>query len=185
MEAVESYKYLSLLYFAIIWGAMLYVLGREPHDRTQTVSRHVAVYKQTFIMFAVVRTLAMPLWVLFAFGWLVPALDLPVAASVLFAASIGADLVSAWVPAVEGTKGKVHYWSAFAVGVMYMPLSILFALSPNVSALARVIIWATIALMIIFWILFMTHKKSRANYLYLQLSYFVLFDTAFLAAAFL
>ncbi len=185
MEVVETYKYLGLVYFAVIWAAMLYILGRKPHDKTKTISRHVAMYRKTFIMFAIVRTVALPLWVLFAFGWLVPALDLPIIATVLLATSIGADMVSAWVPAVDGLKGKIHSLSAFAVAAMYVPLSFLFAISSHVSELAKAIIWIDILLMLILWILFMAHRKSKEYYLYFQLTYFILFDTAFLSAAFL
>jgi hypothetical protein len=185
MEAVEAYKYLGLVYFAVIWAAMLYSLGRKPHDKTKSVSRHVATYRETFIMFAVVRTVALPLWILFAFGWLVPVLDLPLIASVLFAAGVGAEMISAWVPAVEGRKGKIHSLSALLVAAMYIPLSFLFALSPDVSGLARTIIWADILAMIILGVLFMVREKTKEYYLYFQLAYFILFDTAFLSAAFL
>jgi len=115
----------------------------------------------------------------------VPALDLPFAASVLFAIAIPADLISAWVPAIEGRKGKVHKLSTVVVGSMYVPVSIMFALSPHVSTPAQVIIWTDIVLMAVTGPLFVTRKKSKNYYLYFQLSYFVFFDSAFLAAAFL
>jgi hypothetical protein len=185
MEAVEAYKYLGVVYFAVIWAAILYILLREPHDKSKTVSRHVAAYKETFVMFAIVRTVVLPLWVLFAFGWLIPMLDLPMVASVLFAASMGADLVSAWVPAVDGRKGEVHKWSVLASALMQAALCLLFIRSSHISGIASTIVRTDILLMVLAWLVFLVHKKSKDNYLYFQLSYFVFFDTAFLAAAFL
>jgi hypothetical protein len=115
MQAVEGYKILGPIYVAIIWTAIWYVLRKWPGDKTMSVSKHVAVYKEAYLLFAIVRTLFFPLFLLFMFGWFIPAFNLPAAASIFIACGIAGDLVSAWIPEADGWKGKVHRLSAYGV----------------------------------------------------------------------
>ena len=185
MEAVESYKLLGPIYCAIIWAAVFFVLKKWPGDRTMTISKHVAAYREAYLFFAIVRTLSFPMFFLFLFRWFLPELEMPTVAYVLMALAISGDLISAWIPETTGWKGRVHKWSAYGMAATVLPFTIIIALSPHISTFAHAFSYVAILFMVLFWVLFVTHKKSKEYYLYFQLAYFVLFDIAFLSAAFL
>jgi hypothetical protein len=185
MQTVEDYKIFGPLCAAAVWAAILIIVKKWPGHRSMTISAHAAAYKEAYLFFAIVRSFANPFFALFLFGWFIPALRLPTVASVLAALFLVFDLVTAWIPQVPGWKGTVHKVTAYAMASLYLPLAVIIALSPEVSDTARVIIYGCITAMVVYWGIFAVSKKPKEYFLYFQMTYFILFDTVFLSAAFL
>lgn len=185
MNPVEDYKIFGPLCALAVWVAMIVIIKKWPGNRSMTISAHAAAYKEAYLLFAIVRTIANPFFALFMFGWFVPALQLPAIASVLIGLWLLGDLVTAWTPQAPGWKGTVHKVAAYAMASFFLPLAIIIAESPVITDAAKTIVTLCIIAMASFWAIFIVSKKSKDYYLYFQLTYFFLFDLTFLSAAFL
>jgi len=185
MEAVEAYKIFGPLSAVAIWAAMLFIIKKWPGHRGMTVSAHAAAYKEAYLLLAIVCPISYPFFALFMFGWFIPVLQLPLAFSWLAGLILILDFIIAWVPQHPGWKGIVHKLGAYAMASTFLPFAIMLARAPAVSGTARAVIWTCILLMALFWVIFVASKRSKGYFLYFQLTYFLLFDITFLAAAFL
>jgi len=185
MIAVEDYKIFGPLCAGAIWAAMMVIIKKWPGNRSMTISAHAAAYKEAYLFFAIVRTVANPFFALFMFGWFIPTLQLPISASILVGLWLVGDLVTAWIPQVVGWKGTVHKVAAYAMASVFLPLGIIIALSPIITDTAQTVVTVCLSSMALYWLIYVVSERSKDYFLYFQLTYFLLFDATFLAAAFL
>ena len=184
MDIVEAYKWLGLVALVTSWTGIILVLTRWESDRTLSISYHAAKTRSSFLTLALLQSVACLSFILFGVGWVVPALDLPVAFSVCFVAMAMALFVAAWVPTVEGLRRKVHNMSAYGATLLLLPTIMMVATSPRVSLAGEIAAYAAAASMTIIFAILMTTKRAKNSYLYLQCGYWLAFDIGLFMAVF-
>jgi hypothetical protein len=185
----ESLKPLVVISVTLIWTALILLVTKWPRDRRLTFSKHAAQYRETYFMMAIVQSIVLPLFFVFAAWWFVPTFHLPVIYTVAAGLSSLGLLMAAWVPDVKGAKGKFHQISAYSAYILIILLSLIQAFSHYIPLTARVFSAIIFPYYVVTTSLMLIHKRSatymRKYYLYIQASYIATFHISLLLATYL
>ena len=178
------YKLFGILGFALGWTAISLLLFLWDTDKSKSISHNAASNKKAYIMMAVLETIGLPLFIIFVIKWMTPTLGLIPLFSILSVAIAVGLIVASWIP-VTGPKGKIHDFCAYGAGLLFIPTTLILALSSGVSTPARIInIVACLGLSAV-TALFLMGKTNQNHHLYYQTASILMFDIAILSAAYI
>lgn len=180
----DLYKLSGLLAFLIAWFGMLITVFTQGKDKSKSISLHAASSKKTIVLLGVLSPLSMFLFMLFAIAYVTPLLSLSTAFVVLNILAYLGYILAAWVPATGGNKTKLHNLFSYGASLLLIPIAIMLLMSPSTAAMPKLIIGVFLVAAGFFGYLFWS-RPERANFLYFQIAYFLLFDISLLAAAYI
>jgi hypothetical protein len=183
IPAAQHLIWLQIILIAIVVG---YILTRRPIDRGRSISLHVANDPATIRLFAVVSTLAAVPFFIYLLYWLIPALQLPFAFTVLVLLAAACQMIAGWIPHIEGDKkGDIHQLFAYTMAVL-MPVVLAFLLFAHTITLApKIVIGLMIVWMVISLLRYQFVPATRQQYLAYQSAYIASFCIGLLAATYI
>ena len=184
MEINESYRYVGVLASFTAWLAIAIVLWRWPRIKSQSISKHVSAYKKAWLIFAPIESVALILFYVFMSNWFIPVLELPAIYTFLITLSLLLEFITTWVPDVKGWKQTVHHYTAYGAVLILPFITVLVALSPDISLFAELAAWISLAIMFTIISLYLSKKDTRKNHLIYQSVYFACFHIPVLAVIF-
>lgn len=177
-------QFLGVASVALTWAIIVVLLTRWPRIVSQSISRHAAANKEVHVPYAIALTIAVALMGLFIYSWFIPALQLPLAFSILFTAALACELVATWVPEVPGWQYTVHQLCSYGAAVL-MPYMLVFVFaSENVGLVGKAVALGSLLAMAASFLLYAFIKKLRQVYLWCQMSYIAAFHLSVLTAAY-
>lgn len=180
----DFYKLSGLLAFLIAWAGMLLTVFTQGRDKSKSISLHAASDKKTIVLLGVLSPISMTLFMVFAVKYITPLLQLSGSFVVLNILAYLGYILAAWAPATGGTKTKLHNFFSYGASLLLIPISVILVTSPQVSTTSRIIsamfLITAGAFGYLFW-----RKPDRSDYLYFQISYFLLFDISLLVAGYI
>ncbi len=183
ITADPSFKFLGILSILIVWSGLLFLLYKWPSTKSMSFSLHAAQTRAGQIYYFFLFLITLPLFYLFVVKWYVPALDLPPAFTYLVIAGVLGQLLAVIVPAVEGTKEKIHNFGAFLMALTMIPLSVLVSFA-EIPTFVKILAITSVVYMISSAILYFYVKSARANYLYFQAVYIALFHIVIITSTY-
>lgn len=178
-----QYLGLALVLFSWIGGA--YLVSKWRGTRAMSLSLHAASNKTASKLFALVLVVLGLLFYYWLVKWFSPQLDLSSAFIPLLTLTIVCQCIAGLVADTEGWSHKVHYFAAYTMAYLYLPLSALILFAHNITPLAKVLGAICLTWMVIALLLFWFVKRTRPHYLLFQSSYIVAFQLIILCAAYL
>ncbi len=164
---------------------MLVTIFSQGNDKTKSISLHAAASKKTFILLAVLSPISMTLFIVFIIKWMAPTFNLsPVFVILSVVADVG-YILAAWVPALEGRRGRLHDILAYGASLLLIPTAFILANSPNIATGSRLVNAVSVLTMLVILCVMVWHKPAKTKYLYYQIAYFLAFDISLLTAAYL
>ncbi|TXG78123.1 hypothetical protein E6P97_00285 [Patescibacteria group bacterium] len=147
-----------------------------------SISERAIASTRSYRLMALVQTAMLPVYVAFVVKWLIPTYSLPVLFGVLTIFSALGLIAAAWIPQ-RGKTYVVHELLAYGASFLFIPMSLLLAVSSEVSIIMRVFCGVGAAYMATSVVLFSTTKWVKRYHLYFQVVYFALFHLAVLVLA--
>lgn len=176
-------KLLGIVSVFLLFGTVLIILRQYGVQHAKTISQHVAVYRHTFLTFAIISSIATILFYVFMKEWFIPRLQPPPLFEYLLLLGLACQLIAAWVPDTEKLSSKIHRMFAYAMAFI-MPLLLVFILFSQASPFARVIAAFAAAMMFFHSFLFMYMKSLHERFLVHQSFYILVFYAAVLSVAY-
>jgi len=182
MEVISGYKIFGLLAFLLIAAAAALVLYKSEIDLTKSISKHAALGRRGFIVFAIASTVAIFLFYLFMYYYFVPTFKLPAAFEYVLVLGLGLQLAAAWIPDYNDKQlsSRVHGMAAYSMAALMPVLLVCIARSPEVSFIMQVICWIVPGIMITYSVGYVLIKNLKRHYLVHQSLYILLFYLAIL-----
>jgi hypothetical protein len=178
---------LGIICVVASWIAGAFMLTKWRGTRDMSISLHAASARAAYIIFALVLTLGGGLFMVYLYGYFIPTLKLGNDFRILLALAFACQVVAAWVPDIADWnhwRAKVHKVAAWSMAVLFMPLTGLILLSPELSSLARIIGNVCFISMVVLWAIFI-FGKGKTRFLVYQTLYIVMFQITILAAGYL
>lgn len=178
-------QYFGLVLVIASWIGGYYLVRRWYDKDLPTISMHAASNKAASRIFASILIGFGLIFYYWLIRWFVPHLELNVYFQSILAFTIVCQILVGLAPDTNGWSRKIHHWAAYAMAVLYLPLSILIIDSDQVTALARTICILLTSYMLITFILVAVARKAKDKYLFFQASYLIAFQVLVLSAAYL
>lgn len=183
MNNIEIYRICGFLSFALGWLGIILLLARWDRDKAKSISEHAAANKITYALMALLEPIILIFFVLFTVRWLAPTYKLSIVFSVCCIGAALGLLIAAWIPAVKGIKGRIHDMVAYGAAVLFMPTTLLLAVSAYVDTPVKIINYISFLLMFSIFMFFLFNKAAKNHHLYYQSAYILIFDIGLLSAA--
>lgn len=179
------FEYFGLILVILSWIGGYLLISKFYDKSLPTISKHAASHRTASWLFAAILILLGAAFYWWLTKWLTPHLGLSVAFSSILTVAIICQFIAALAPDVDGWRGVVHRWGAWLMAVLYLPLSALIILSPQLTLPTRIICSLLLAYMLVGFLLVVVMGKAKSKYLPLQASYIVSFQLIILVAAYL
>lgn len=168
-------KNIGFLTFILLDLMGIFILWKWPAQRHHSMSQHVTLNKNSQLLFTLSFTIVGVLSGIFLAGWFGPAWQMGEVYYALVAIIALGHIVIAWVPATEGRSLKIHNIAAFStiLSMLFVVLVIVLSSSLTLQQLASAALFLAFGAYIIF--LFKFVPKAHAEFMFYELSYFVLF----------
>jgi hypothetical protein len=178
------FQFLGLFLVVLSWLGGYVLVSRFYDKNLPTISKHAASNKSASNLFAAILILLGAVFYYWLMVWFAPHLELTLAFQLILTVAIACQFIAALAPDVDGWRGVVHRWSAWLMAVLYLPLSILIIISPQLGIITQVLCSLLLAYMFIGFVLVAVMGKAKSKYLPLQASYIVAFQFIILLAAY-
>lgn len=178
------FHFLGLFLVILSWLGGYLLISRFYDKSLPTISKHAASNRSASRLFAVILILVGAAFYYWLMAWFVPHLTLTLAFQVILSVAIVCQFLAALAPDVDGWRGVVHRWSAWLMAVLYLPLSVLIIISPQLEIVTQILCSLLLAYMFIGFILVAVMGRAKSKYLPLQASYIVAFQLIILLAAY-
>ncbi len=181
-----AFKFVGLVACALFICAILFVLAKVPTNPAWSLSKHAASRRAVWLVYESILSLGVVLFYIFFTQWFIPEFNLSIVFWVIITAIVSLQLVGNWLPDKNDSSlsARLHVLLYSLSGALFPVLLGLIALSPIFSLFSRVFAWIAIATSITFMLLFLLIKQTHAKFLWYQISYFLLFLTTILSAAY-
>ncbi len=168
-------KNIGFLTFILLDLMGIFILWKWPAQRHHSFSRHITLNRTSRRLFALSFTAVALLSCLFLAGWFGPAWQMGEIYYVLVAIITIGQLVIAWVPATQGISLKIH--NIAALSTIFSMLFIVYVVVMLSSLSLQQFIASVLFLLFGVYTLFLFKfvPKAHAEFLFYELSYFVLF----------
>lgn len=176
---------LGALSILMSWVAGFYLLTKWRGTKSMSISQHAASTKHAYLLFAATLTFGGSLLYVFILDWFMPHLGLGFWFGLLYTVTFLAQLVAAWVPDTHGLAHRVHFWAAYFMAFLFMPLALYVTIAEHISLAARIVSILCLGYMFVAWIIFVTLRKAREKYLVFQALYIVAMQVVILAASYI
>ena len=177
-------EYAGLAMVVVSWIAGVYLVSKWRGTRAMSISQHAASASGASKFFAGTLILAGFAFYYWQMTWFASELQLSGAFQLLLTASFIGQVVAAVVPDTQGWNRKIHRVAAYAMAVLYVPISYLILTSQNFSLFTTALCVICISYMVLAWFLFFFVKKSVNYYLIFQSLYIVCFQLVILTTAY-
>lgn len=179
------FEYFGLILVMLSWLGGYLLVSRFYDKSLPTISRHAASNRAASHLFAVILILVGAAFYWWLIKWFVPHLGLTFVFQFILAITILCQFIAALAPDVDGWRGVIHRWSAWLMAILYLPLSVLIIISPQMTLLLQVICSLLLAYMFVGFVLVAMMGKAKSKYLLLQASYIVSFQLIIVLAAYI
>ncbi len=168
-------KNIGFLTFILLDLMGIFILWKWPAQRHHSFSKHITLNKTSQLLFALSFTAVAVLSGIFLAGWFGPAWQMGEIYYALVAIITLGQLIIAWVPATQGRLLKIH--NIAALSTILSMLFIIFVVVMTTALSLQQFITAAVFLLFGVYIMFLFKfvPKSHAEFLFYELSYFVLF----------
>ena len=184
--SVEAFKDFGLYSIAIFVAVTAYISHKWHADNALTLSKHIALDKRPYLLFAITSVVGQSFFWLFVVFWFVPHYHLSmVLAAIITIGSIG-QLTAAWVPDTgKGLSSIIHYIAAFTMALTMYIFTLWMSVSPAISGFPKIFSMISFLVMTLFWCMFFISKKSREKIFIYQYIYLLLFWATVLVTAYI
>lgn len=179
------FEYLGLFLVVLSWLGGYSLISRFYNKDLPTISKHAASNRAASRLFATILILVGAAFYWWLIKWLVPHLELTFVFQVILTVTISCQFIAALAPDVDGWRGLIHRWSAWLMAILYLPLSVLIIISPQMTLMLQIICGLLVTYMLIGFVLVAIMGKAKSKYLPLQASYIVSFQLIILVAAYI
>jgi hypothetical protein len=179
------FRYFGLLLVVSSWLGGYFLISKWYDKNLPTISKHAAsdrTASQFFAVLSILLGLAFYYWLI---EWLVPHLELTFIFTAILTITILCQLIAALAPDTSGWRKTIHRWAAYTMAILYLPLSILIIISPQLTPLTQVICSLLLIYMFVGFVLVAVMGKARPKYLLLQASYIIAFQLIIIIAAYI
>ncbi len=177
-----EYFGLILVELSCLGGYLL--ISRFYNKDLPTISKHAASNRAASQLFATILIFVGAAFYWWLIKWFTPHLELTFIFQVILTITILCQFIAALAPDIDGWRGVTHRWSAWLMAVLYLPLSVLIIISPQMTLIPQIICSLLVAYMLIGFVLVAIIGKAKSMYLALQASYIVSFQLIILTAAY-
>ena len=179
------FEYFGLILVILSWIGGYLLISKFYDKSLPTISKHAASHRTASWLFGAILILLGAAFYWWLIKWFTPHLGLSVVFSFILSVTIICQFIAALAPDVSGWRGIAHRWSAWLMAVLYLPLSALIILSPQLTLPMRIICSLLLAYMLVGFLLVAVMGKAKSKYLPLQASYIVSFQLIILVAAYM
>lgn len=177
------FEHLGLFLVVLSWLGGYLLISRFYDKDLPTISKHAASNRAASRLFAAILILVGAAFYWWLIEWFVPHLELTFIFEIILTITILCQFITALAPDVYGWRGVTHRWSAWLMAILYLPLSVLIIISPQMTLILQIICSLLVTYMLIGFILVAMMGKAKSKYLPLQASYIVSFQLIILVAA--
>ena len=146
----EDLHYFGL--YGLLFGtvAVVIMLYKWRGDKSMTLSLHAASHPSAYLTMGIAATVTALFIYPFFFWWFAPTLQLPPLFNWCIGIAAICQLLIGWIPDKPGRLSRVHNVLAFVAGAMIIPITILIALSLNISSVLQYVSFVYLALSLLF-----------------------------------
>lgn len=168
-------KNIGFLTFILLDLMGIFILWKWPAQRHHSMSQHITLNKHSQLLFALTFTTVGVLSGIFLAGWFGPAWQMGEIYYALVAIITLGHIVIAWVPATEGRSLKIHNIAALStiLSMLFVVFVVVMTTSLSLQQFVAAALFLLFGVYIIF--LFKFVPKAHAEFMFYELSYFVLF----------
>ncbi len=178
------FEYFGLILVVLSWLGGYLLISRFYSKDLRTISKHAASNRTASRLFATILILVGAAFYWWLIKWFVPHLELTFVFQLILTITILCQFIAALAPDVDGWRGVIHRWSAWLMAILYLPLSALIIISPQMTLMLQIICSLLVTYMFIGFILVAIMGKAESKYLPLQASYIVSFQLIILITAY-
>lgn len=178
------FKSFGVVSIALTWIGLLLLLYKWKGDKSLSFSHHAAQTKAGQIYYFVLFAITLPLFFLFIWRWYVPTLKLPDVFIGIVIVGILGQLLAVLVPALGGTKERIHNFGAYSMAVSLIPASIFIALG-SIPSVVEIFALISVAYLTASVVLFFMFPRLSAHYLYFQSAYILTFHALILTSTYI
>ena len=179
------FEYFGLILVVLSWLGGYLLISRFYNKDLPTISKHAASNREASWLFAAILILVGTAFYWWLIKWFAPHLELTFVFQVILTITILCQFIAALAPDVDEWRGVIHRWSAWLMAILYLPLSALIIISPQMTLVPQIICSLLVTYMFIGFILVAMMGKAKSKYLPLQASYIVSFQLIILVAAYM
>lgn len=179
---MEMYKSFGILSFVVLWSGLIFMIRKWPGNRSMSYSSHAAATKSGSIYYFAMFSLHLALFYTFIDRWFVPTFQLPNMFLVLSLAAVFGQFVAVCVPTTGGRKTTIHDAASYVAFTLLIPLSVMIAVSPNVTMAGRIAASIAATFMTLLGVSFVFVKATMDHFIIFQTLYAASFHVALLVA---
>jgi hypothetical protein len=181
---MQAYKYYILYALLILLIGLVILALRWPQGINKTFSQHAAAQKVTIIYYIALFLLVLPILYIFFYKYFVPHYQLSNLVLYLVAFSSLAQIACTFIPETGGMKTIIHQLFAGVSGLLLIAVIGYLMAASTISSFDKIIMGASLAIMLFILSLVIVWKRSPLPQLLLQSVYFGVFFIAILFATF-
>jgi len=179
------FHFLGLFLMILTWMVGLYLIRKWRNKSLLTISKHASSTVWSYLLFALSLSaigISLYIWLL---RWFMPHLKLNALFGSILTLMIICLVVTAVIPDTKGLSRRLHRIAAFSMAVLYLPLSLLIALSATLHVITRILCLGLLIYMLLTFTFVVLMKRSQQRYLVFQGLYIVAFQLIVLSAAYM
>jgi len=186
MSPDETFKPLGIISILFAWIVIGILLFKFKGHKGMSISQHAAAFHGSYLMMAVMESLALPVFSLFMVKWFAPTWDLPNFFMIGMVVAAAGILIAGWIPDTAGWQRITHRILAYGSYLLFIPLGFTFYVLADIPLVARIAWLVALGYMIWCLVFFLFKRKTAYKYhLYLQAPYLGLFHLAILTSTYL
>lgn len=184
-----GWKITALASILIFWLSMYILLTHWPREANKSISRHAAANRNTYLFFTPVQVVIGIIMLIFMLRWFMPTFQTGLLFNWVFVTTATLQITSALLPdRIHGVKSNIHLVMANSMATGMFLSTVLLLLNEHIHIAGRLALLGTSIFML--YTLGLAIKNNGkpeliANYLALQITYIVLFQSSVLVATFL
>ncbi len=179
------FQYFGLFLVLTSWLGGFLLIAKWYDTDLPTISRHAASDRSALRLFAVILVLLGLSFYYWLIEWFMPHLELTLIFQIMLTITILCQLIAALVPDTSGRQRTIHRCAAYIMAILYLPLSVLIIMSPQITFLAQMICSFFLVYMFISFFLIAVMGRAKSKYLFFQVSYIVAFQLIIILATYI
>lgn len=185
MNIAFDFKNLALLSIVLTWIGLLFVVYKWPGNSSMTFSLYFAKTKASYIFSLIYFSITLFLFYVFMTAWFNHAFVMPNYFPFLITVACIAQFIPIVIPHTKGLTAKTHFFFAFVTGITLISLTIILALTQDISLVGRIIASVAALYMFCSFFLFLFVRRLLSYSLYFEGIYILSFHLAILAATYI
>lgn len=177
MDSVRFWQHFDVVVIAtvsLVIGWLMVTHRKKNGALLPSISQTIAADKRATLLFAVMMTVAVPLYYAFIWFWVGPLVVAPWYFYALVAISFVAEMIFVWVPATSGKSKRIHEITAGFVGLTMFVAPLTLLIGGNLEETARLAAIAFTGSSVVMGVLLLT-PKVRKYTLSFEIAYCIVF----------